>query len=240
MWLSATLRGVSCAPVARVASTTGGARMTEYAPLDPFAVADMLDHFAGEWKYASDDKLATVMAHAELILDVARYEGEIEHATEWLDMVFAEHLAAFRVLQRRSERGYSIHESRPGGFDRAWLDDLKARVQINEIVRHFGGELHRRSRGWLCRCPLPDHDDRYPSFYVYDDTNSCWCFGCQRGGDVFALVMLVEDVEFVDAVKWVAHRAGVEMPQRARPEKPASHGSTWQPVEYRAGRLVQR
>lgn len=180
-----------------------------YAVLDPTAVADMIEHQTQRFKYAANNDLSAVVAHSNLILDVARYEGEIDHPTEWLDMVHADRCAALFVLSRRAERGYSIERGQHGGFSREFLDELKSRVPIHLIFEGAGAQLHRRSRGWVTRCPFPGHDDRYPSCFIYEETNSCWCFGCQRGGDLFETVMLLEGVEFPDAVRMMSSRGGM-------------------------------
>jgi CHC2 zinc finger len=49
------------------------------------------------------------------------------------------------------------------------------------------GELRSVGQHWTARCPLPNHEDKVPSFVVYPETNSFFCFGCLRGGDVVDL-----------------------------------------------------
>jgi hypothetical protein len=49
------------------------------------------------------------------------------------------------------------------------------------------------------KCPL--HDDSKPSFIIYGETNTCWCFGCQQGGDSITLIKLLQNLSFVEAVK---------------------------------------
>jgi DNA primase len=55
------------------------------------------------------------------------------------------------------------------------------------------GRLRRVGDRWVGRCPLPDHEDKTPSFAVYAETNSWWCFGCLRGGDAVNLYRLAHD-----------------------------------------------
>ena len=58
--------------------------------------------------------------------------------------------------------------------------DLADRLCGPDAMRRYGART-------VARCPLPGHDDRSPSFTVYLETNSWWCFGCLRGGDVVDL-----------------------------------------------------
>ena len=79
------------------------------------------------------------------------------------------------------------------------LERFKGRLNIHNIVSNYteleeSGE--NRYRG-LC----PFHRETQPSFTVYNDTNSFYCFGCGRGGDVINFVMEIEDITFKDAVE---------------------------------------
>src|SRR5215211_74571 len=63
-------------------------------------------------------------------------------------------------------------------------------------------------------CPLPDHQEKTPSFYVYPN-DRWWCFGCGRGGDVVALYASVNDFGALrEAVGYMALEYGVEIPRR--------------------------
>lgn len=53
----------------------------------------------------------------------------------------------------------------------------------------------------IAKCPL--HEDRSPSFVIYPETNSCWCFGCQKGGDSIAIVRLLNNLSFIEAVEYL-------------------------------------
>ncbi len=68
---------------------------------------------------------------------------------------------------------------------------------------------------WTRRCLLPGHEDRTPSFVVYEETDSFWCFGCQRGGDAIDLEKLIGGhAETWTAVIELSRRYGVELPRR--------------------------
>lgn len=61
------------------------------------------------------------------------------------------------------------------------------------------GKLRKVGSTWSARCVLPDHEDRIPSFVVYPETNSFFCFGCLRGGDVVELARLAWGYDERDA-----------------------------------------
>jgi hypothetical protein len=69
----------------------------------------------------------------------------------------------------------------------------KERVSTLDLARLLCGDRMSETGGkWQARCPLPDHDDKTPSFFVFSDGR--WrCFGCSRGGDVVDLYMIVND-----------------------------------------------
>lgn len=75
---------------------------------------------------------------------------------------------------------------------------IKAAVNILDVVRDYGVKLHRIGAKWQGLCPL--HREDAPSFIVYPDTGSFFCFGCDEGGDIFDLVMLKENVSFPEAL----------------------------------------
>lgn len=79
------------------------------------------------------------------------------------------------------------------------------------------GRMRRVGERWIARCPLPDHEDRTPSFTVYPTNNSWYCFGCLRGGDVVDLAAAAwnyGDGEAAMAAANVLHEFGHEIPPR--------------------------
>lgn len=69
------------------------------------------------------------------------------------------------------------------------------------IASLLSSKIRRTGKTSTTNCPL--HDDRSPSFVIYHDTNSCWCFGCQQGGDSIALVRKLSNMSFIEAVKYL-------------------------------------
>jgi len=97
-------------------------------------------------------------------------------------------------------------------------DDLKEQVReanpIEDVVADTVPLPPRRSpQGYQIRCPF--HHDSQPSLHVYPQTESWWCYGCHRGGDVFDWVQLRDEVSFSEALSVLANRAGLRCPQRA-------------------------
>ena len=102
--------------------------------------------------------------------------------------------------------------------DMALSDDIKARLDIVDVVSQYVPELHRAGRNFSARCPF--HQERTPSFVVFPDRQSWRCFGaCATGGDVFSFVMRADGVDFSGALKELAQRAGISLPERRARER---------------------
>lgn len=90
-------------------------------------------------------------------------------------------------------------------------DDIRRVREASDLVAIAGERVQLRQRGrdfWGC-CPF--HNEKSPSFKI-DPTTQLWhCFGCGEGGDVFSFVMKIDDLGFVDAVRELARRAGIEV-----------------------------
>lgn len=71
--------------------------------------------------------------------------------------------------------------------------------------------LRRRGRTWVGLCPF--HGEKTPSFTVYPETDSFYCFGCGVGGDVIGFIRRAENLDYIEAVKLLAQRAGMQMPE---------------------------
>ncbi|MEI8096942.1 MAG: DNA primase, partial [Candidatus Moraniibacteriota bacterium] len=96
------------------------------------------------------------------------------------------------------------------------IDEIKARLNIVELI---GAYVHLEKSGAHYKACCPFHQERTPSFMVNEEKNMWHCFGCAKGGDVFAFVMEMEGLEFREALKMLAERAGVELPQYKGEEK---------------------
>lgn len=91
-----------------------------------------------------------------------------------------------------------------------FIQELQERVDIEEVISsHI--TLRRRGKTLVGLCPF--HNEKTPSFTVYPDTNSFYCFGCGAGGDVISFIRRIDNLDYVEAVKAVAQMAGMSMPE---------------------------
>ncbi|NDY41845.1 DNA primase [Dissulfurirhabdus thermomarina] len=91
------------------------------------------------------------------------------------------------------------------------IRSVREAARIREIVGEYL-PLRRAGRSWMGVCPF--HADTDPSFSVNEDRQTFHCFGCGEGGDVFKFLMKVEGLTFVEAVKALAARYGIPVPER--------------------------
>ena len=91
-----------------------------------------------------------------------------------------------------------------------FISELKHRNDISEIAAGYM-QLKRRGRNLVGLCPF--HGEKTPSFNIYTDTSSFYCFGCGAAGDVITFVMKIENLDYLEAVKFLAQRSGMTMPE---------------------------
>lgn len=95
----------------------------------------------------------------------------------------------------------------PSGF----IQELKARNPIDNVISRYV-ELKRAGSNLVGVCPF--HSERTPSFTVFED--NFHCFGCSAGGDVITFIMRIENLEYRDAIHFLADRCGLTVPEDER------------------------
>ncbi len=90
------------------------------------------------------------------------------------------------------------------------IDEIVFRNDVETVI---GSYVTLKRAGSNYQAPCPFHSERTPSFTVFPATKSFYCFGCGAGGDVITFIMRAENVDYVDALKILADRAGISIPE---------------------------
>ena len=98
-------------------------------------------------------------------------------------------------------------------FDQRFLDELTARSDIVDVVSDYVALTHKGSN-YFGLCPF--HSERTGSFSVSPDKQIYYCFGCKKGGGVINFIMEEENLSFPDAVRFLARRANIPVPEETR------------------------
>ena len=92
----------------------------------------------------------------------------------------------------------------------SFLQEVRDANEIVSLIENYV-ELKRSGATYSCRCPF--HSERTPSFHVYPNTQSYYCFGCGAGGDAITFIRTIENLDYIEAVRFLAQRAGLPMPE---------------------------
>ena len=98
-------------------------------------------------------------------------------------------------------------------FSDAWLDELRSRLSIEEVVSEY---VRLKPKGHRCWGLCPFHNEKTPSFSVDTQTQLFYCFGCHKGGTVIQFVMEMERLDCQEAVKLLAERAHLPLPAASK------------------------
>ena len=90
-----------------------------------------------------------------------------------------------------------------------FIEQVKDANEISSVFASYLS-LKRAGRDNVCLCPF--HSEKTPSCHIYTDSQSFYCFGCGAGGDVINFIRLMEHLDYVESVKFLAQRAGIPMP----------------------------
>jgi hypothetical protein len=114
------------------------------------------------------------------------------------------------------------------GYSTAFLDGLRGRVVLAELVRRHGVKLVRRGREYAGLCPF--HNEKTPSFDIVEDQRFFHCFGCGAHGDAIAFLMRADKVDFRAAVEQLA---GGRAAAVATAPSPSDNGASLAPIARR-------
>ncbi|MEG2173956.1 MAG: CHC2 zinc finger domain-containing protein, partial [Oscillospiraceae bacterium] len=95
----------------------------------------------------------------------------------------------------------------------SFIEELKYRTDLVQLVESYTA-LKRTGRTMTGLCPF--HNEKTPSFVLYPENGSFYCFGCGAGGDAVTFVRRAEHLEYVEALRFLAQRAGMTLPEDAQ------------------------
>ncbi len=90
-----------------------------------------------------------------------------------------------------------------------FLNELHMRCDIEDVVSGYV-QLKKRGKNFVGLCPF--HNEKTPSFTVYPENGSFYCFGCGAGGEVVSFIRRAENLDFIEAVRFLCDRVGMTMP----------------------------
>ncbi len=95
------------------------------------------------------------------------------------------------------------------------IQEIKEKLQITDVIADYV-QLKKAGTNWKGVCPF--HSEKTPSFVVTPSKQIWYCFGCNLGGDIFEFIKQIENIEFPEALKILADRAGVELKKQTQAE----------------------
>ena len=120
------------------------------------------------------------------------------------------------ISDSTSDRRLRQKGERVMAFDQSFLDELIARNDIVDVVSNYVS-LQKKGANYFGLCPF--HNEKTGSFSVSPDKQICYCFGCKKGGGVINFIMEEEHLSFPDAVRFLAKRVNMPVPEETHSEE---------------------
>ena len=96
------------------------------------------------------------------------------------------------------------------------IEEVRSRNDVVDLIGNYI-KLTKKGSSYFGLCPF--HNEKSPSFSVSRDKQMYYCFGCGAGGNVFTFIMEYENYTFMEAVKYLAERAGIKLPETEMTEE---------------------
>lgn len=169
---------------------------------------------------------------ADLVFFILEHQSRLEHFTEdaidwpypsdcpkeeWLELHRHECQAELADAQNELECRRTINETYVKSSDREVIQVIKERLPVENVIEWYTNVIYNGHNSWKFKCTLHgDGQDKDASGVIYPKESRWWCFGCNKGGDVFDAVQAFERVDLPTAIRKLATNLGIEL----RPLKP--------------------
>ena len=104
----------------------------------------------------------------------------------------------------------------------SFIEELRYKLDAEQVISRY---VTLKRSGRMLRGLCPFHSEKSPSFYVYPESNSFYCFGCGAGGDLITFIKLAEHLDYVEAIKFLADSVGLAVPEDAADDTTAKRRS---------------
>lgn len=161
-----------------------------------------------EWEAQRNELIEVIKSKLILIKRKSKDKNTLMFWREWVKACEGQQLfeidnqiARLKQLQWLSKPRTTINEGNGHLTEEVIQQALQKPI---ESLLERDRTIRRSGRNLSCLCPL--HEEKTPSFFIYPETNSFWCFGCSVGGNAINLVRLLHDYSFKDAVNYLNGR----------------------------------
>jgi len=175
----------------------------------PFADKVLLEYFPeakeiipekiAEWEEKRDKFSDKVKMRLTLIKLQISDEFSQWFWREWVKITDGEELLKAEGYIERLKRLLAVGKGRKLKW-RLTEEEIQQALAV-PIENLISQPLRKNGKALVGLCPL--HNERHPSFYIYPETNSCWCYGCNQGGDVINFIKLLHNYQFKEAVQYL-------------------------------------